>query len=369
VLLTTIGIGLTYSITAYLIDKKAAWLAAFLYSINGLIVEIATGRVTTDHIDAFFLFFIELAIFFSILFVRKRQWQWNLLAGLSIGAAILSKWLPALIVLPVWLLLVMDSRSFTLKQAAGHFIVLAAACILVFLPWQLYIHRAFPLESAWEAEFTVRHAREAIEGHAGSVFYFVNRMRINYGELIYLPLFWFTWKSLATPLQYRRLAVLLWFWIPVIFFTFMKTKMQGYILFTAPALFMMTAGFWNWLEEWRKTHRFKWLSVLILFLIIALPVRYSIERLKPFQKTGRNPEWVTDLKALNRLEPQGGILFNYRRPVEAMFYTNFTVYPGLPDRAVLDSLTGAGNRVFINNIDSIPPALRDVPGAALIRLN
>ena len=81
--------------------SKRYYLAAFFYSINGLIIELAAGRVATDHADTFFLFFVELAVFLTICFVQKKKTVYNLMAGVAIGAAVLSKWLPALIVLPV----------------------------------------------------------------------------------------------------------------------------------------------------------------------------------------------------------------------------------------------------------------------------
>ncbi|MCC6768002.1 MAG: glycosyltransferase family 39 protein [Bacteroidia bacterium] len=39
VVLSTIGIGLTFFIASYIFSKKLAWLAAFFFSINGLIIE------------------------------------------------------------------------------------------------------------------------------------------------------------------------------------------------------------------------------------------------------------------------------------------------------------------------------------------
>ncbi len=59
IVLTTTGILLMFFIGSYFINKKAGYLAAFLYSINGLIIELTAGRVATDHIDIFFLFFVQ----------------------------------------------------------------------------------------------------------------------------------------------------------------------------------------------------------------------------------------------------------------------------------------------------------------------
>ena len=42
-----------------------------------------------------------------------------------------------------------------------------------------------------------------------------------------------------------------------IFFSFAKTKMQGYILFTSPALFLMTSEFWFMLLDYKIKHKSK----------------------------------------------------------------------------------------------------------------
>ena len=188
ILLTTIGIWLTFLIGSYFLNKKVGYLSAFFYSINGLIIELTGGRVATDHIDIFFLFFIELAIVFSIIFSQKQKTIYTVFAGLSIGAAILSKWLPALIVLPIWLLIIIDSNNFKSKQIAFQFIILIIFCVLVFLPWQLYIFKTFPEEAKWEASFNLKHITEVLEKQTGPFYYYLNTIRINFGELIYIPL-------------------------------------------------------------------------------------------------------------------------------------------------------------------------------------
>ncbi|HDR68149.1 MAG TPA: glycosyltransferase family 39 protein, partial [Bacteroidaceae bacterium] len=104
IILTTLGIWVTFAIGWSLFNKRVGFIAAFLYSVHGLIIELTAGRVATDHIDVFFLFFIQLAVWLAIKFARDKKPLFNVLCGTSIGIAILSKWLPALIVLPIWLL-------------------------------------------------------------------------------------------------------------------------------------------------------------------------------------------------------------------------------------------------------------------------
>ncbi len=359
ILLSTAGIFFTYYIGKYFFDRKIGFLAAFFFSINGLIIEMMAGRVASDHPDTFFLFFVEAAIFFSILFIEKKNMIFNLLAGIFIGAAILSKWLPALIVLPIWGILAYSSGKFSLKYIAMQFVVLTTVCAAVFLPWQIYIFNAFPLEAKWESDFNFRHINEVIEGQVGPWHYYLDKIRISFNELIYLPLLWYIWKVYKNIHVWKSLALLIWILIPLIFFSFVATKMQGYILFTAPALFIITADFYDALVSYRKNQKHKWFITLVLLILIALPVRYSIERIKPFENTDRHPQWVRDLKALNINDEKNTILFNYDHPIEAMFYTDMTVYKELPEINILYELKEKGYKVLINDVGDIPQEIRD----------
>jgi 4-amino-4-deoxy-L-arabinose transferase len=365
ILLSTAGIWLAYYIGTFIGSKKIGFLTAFFFSINGLIIELTGGRVATDHIDVFFLFFVELAVACSILFVQRKRAVFNVLAGISLGAAILSKWLPALIVIPIWLLLVQNDGKFKSRDIITHCIILFATSLVIFLPWQVYIHRSFPMEAAWEAEFNVRHFTEVIEGRTGPFYYFFDRIRINYGELIYLPLLWYLWKTFINLKDKKRLAVTLWFIIPLLFFSAAKTKMQGYLLFTSPALFLMTAEFYFQMLEYKKKGRIKWLFTLIMVLLIVLPVRYMVERVKPLGTEERKPQWVTRLKELNEQEIVNGVLLNYGNPVEAMFYTSLVVYPHLPSQEVLVELIEKGYTVIVNDKGHVPEEIRRMEGITL----
>ena len=334
ILLSTIGIGLIFYIGKYFFSEKTGLLAAFFFSINGLIIEMAGGRFATDHIDIFFMFFIELAVFLTICFVKHKKPAYNVLIGVAIGFAILTKWLTALIVLPIWVLIIWQSGQFKFLEAVKYFAIMVLVCISVFLPWQIYIFKVFPIEASWESHYNMKHITEYLDDHKKPLYYFFNQIRINYGELIYLPLAWFTWEIFKNKRK-NWWAIGIWIFIPLIFFTIVKTKMQAYILFIAPALFLITAEFWNVLSSAEKNGYKKWFYNFILFLLIALPIRYSIERIKPFDNSERKPKYVDNLKKLNERNISRGVLFNYPKPIEAMFYTDLTVYPNLPETKII----------------------------------
>jgi 4-amino-4-deoxy-L-arabinose transferase len=138
--------------------------------------------------------------------------------------------------------------------------------------------------------------------------------------------------------------------------------MQAYLLFTSPALFLITADFFMTISDYKMQLKWKWLINIVLIFLIALPVRYSFERIKPFSKIERNPEWVANLKELSKDVNEKVVLFNYANPVDAMFYTDMTVYPQLPDKETIKRLIRDGYTVVINDEGQLPEELLMIDG-------
>ncbi|MDI9319124.1 MAG: glycosyltransferase family 39 protein [Phycisphaerales bacterium] len=368
VLSSTISIWLVYLIGKYFFNQRVAFLAAFFFAVNGLVIEIAGARVATDHPDTLFLFFILLAVFFTVLFCAQEKYKFNIGVGISLGAALLTKWLPALIVVPIWLLLVADTHKFSKKQIALQLFVLLSVAMIIFLPWQFYIQAHFPQEAAWERHYNTRHFFEALEGHGAEWYYYLNRIRIDYGELIYLPLIWILYQFATHRKDFKLWAIILWFAAPIIFFSIAATKMNGYIMIAAPALFIVSAAFYYYLKDVKVNSKIKWLKQTILLLMIGLSVRYCIERVKPFEPTDVNYNWVFDLEKWNQKNNSKAVLFGYHAPLEAMFYTHAIVYEQVPSANTIVEIQQLDYEVFIQESASISPKIRALKGVRFIQL-
>jgi len=97
-----------------------------------------------------------------------------------------------------------------------------------------------------------------------------------------------------------------------------------------------------------------------------LPLRYTVERMKIRPTYDRNPPWARALRALPaRLGPGPVVLFHLDRPLEAMFYTPYIAYEGLPTASQASRLREAGYRVVVLDAGTAPPWLRNVPGIEL----
>ncbi|RYE16570.1 MAG: phospholipid carrier-dependent glycosyltransferase, partial [Sphingobacteriales bacterium] len=151
------GIKLMYDIALYYYNRNTAFIAAFLFTIQGTIIDLAAGRWATDHIDTAFLFFTLASIWFTIRYLKSDKTGNNIAAGLMMGCAIFTKWLPALIILPVWVLLIADAQKTIKLKTLIQLVVFLVSATVVVLPWQLYIRRYFPAEAAIEFGHMGRH--------------------------------------------------------------------------------------------------------------------------------------------------------------------------------------------------------------------
>ncbi len=196
ILLTTFAIWFVYSIGKMWYGREVGFLAAILASIHGLIIELAAGRASTDCVDAVCYSCVTFAVWLSIKAVQRRSLILHVLLGATIGLGILTKWLPALITLPIWAV-----QAYPVFRSQWGKLLVCAACVLVSivliaLPWQLYIFYAFPIEARWEWIYNNRHFFHALEGHEGNFFYHFDHLRMKYGEFIYLAIIWATWEGL-----------------------------------------------------------------------------------------------------------------------------------------------------------------------------
>jgi 4-amino-4-deoxy-L-arabinose transferase len=349
IVLSTFGIWLTHDLGKRMYSISVGFFSAFLFAIHGLILEIGSGRVATDHVDLFFLVFILLAVWSAKVYSTNKTIYWNLLCGFAIGLAILTKWLPALVVLPVWLLFQIKEEGWNVKTIFIRFLPLLFVIILVSVPWQLYIQHMFPLEYAWESSFNMKHITQTLENRGGEFYYHFDKMRMTYGEIVYIPFIWFVFITLKSK-KIDNWALLVWLIIPYIFFSIAKTKMQGYTLFTAPSLLLICAVFWLHLKKLYSEGKYRWGIVLLMAGLVALPIRFSIERIKPLSNN-KSPQWVTNIKQFNEQidHNKKNLIFNVSRPIDVMFYSNVSAFEDIPTHYILDSLSNEGYEIYINS--------------------
>jgi 4-amino-4-deoxy-L-arabinose transferase len=358
IIFSSIGIFLTYYIAKQFYNEKVGLLASFFYAINGVLIELATGRNPTDHPEILFVFFVELGIFLSVYYLKHHSWFVISLVGIAAGCALLTKWMPGLTIVGFLFILILNKESW--KQAVGKCALVILIAIALAAPWQIYIFSAFPKEAAWESYFNYLHILKPLEGHTGSVFYHFALIPRIFGQLSPIAILMFFYTFYNKKYTVETIALTFWFLVPYLFFTFVATKMQGYVMMSAPAIFIIVAwAFWS-VKDNLKDSSYRILKIIFLILLIVLPIRTSIERNKPFTKSDRNEAWAVRLRELNLQIPQSNaIVFNVSHNIEAMFYCNFTAYPFIPTKEQIILASEKGYSVFIMDSPSIPSELRN----------
>jgi len=341
-----------WSLSRKWFGREVGFVASVLFSFNGLIIELASGRGATDHPDIFFMFFVLLAVFLAQKYAESRNLYINILCGIAIGAAVLCKWLPGLIVMPIWLILTSYGDPKEWRKLAPSFLLLIATTALVALPWQVYIHSWFPDEAAWEASMNRRHLTQVIEERGGGLLYHLWNLGRMLGELVYIPFAMFLYFFGL----YRRNKVfqvtLIWAIIPLLFFSLVQTKMQAYLLFSFPAYFLMIAWSFMWLYHRSKRSKQGKLIIVLASLFLVLPARLCIERMKIMDHRERKPNYIEQIEDLKRL-PRNTVIVDHPQAIQVMFFTDLVAYDYLPTPEKINDLIEMGYDVVVHDKSSL----------------
>ncbi len=368
-ILSLLGIYLTFLIASALFDKKTALLAAFFHAINGMIIELAGGRVSSDHVETFFIGFVELGIFFSMIYTQRSGRSAPVIwIGLFTGLAFLSKWYPAFLVYLVWIAGAIFAGNISARKLMKHVLLALAVTAGVVLPYLVYIIQAFPGEASWTIKRFLLFYGDTVETHGAPAYYYLHKIGRLFGELIYIPLAFSGYQIIRNKAGWAIKWLSVWWILPVVIFSLAETKRMTYLVIAAPAFFILLSRYWHYFYAQRPFVRYKWVLNGLLLLLLALPVRYGLERVKPFDKRIRNPVWTKELKKLSP-DPSGKVvLFNVEHHIEAMFYTGYTVYDFIPPVGDILRLQKQGYRIMINDKGDLKNDYFEIENLEIIKL-
>jgi 4-amino-4-deoxy-L-arabinose transferase len=366
IVFSTIAVLVTFGIGRVLFSPGVGLVAACFHAFNGLAVDLAAGRRTSDHVDTLLILIVEAGILAALVTRRRHPTVAGAAVGLACGLACLTKSLPGLLVLPLWIVVQWQyGRTRVLRE------VLVAACValLVAAPWAIYCSVAFPQEWAHESTYAWRHVTEVLENQGGPPWAYVADLPRFFGELVYVPLAMAIASLFKGDAGPARRAMLLWMAVPYALFSLMATKMPAYVMLAAPALFLIQADVWLNLNNRRATET-GWRRALLtaaLFVLALLPARHLLSPSGPLEDRERHPEWVQDLRALNStIGVERAVVFNLQTPIEAMFYTPYVAYAHVPTDDEVRSLQGKGYRIYVYQprTNDHPPSVRRIGSTA-----
>lgn len=343
-LLSLCAIYLTFRIGALLFSKKTGLIAAFLYAVNGKLIELAAGCDSSDHIETCHVVLFEVAVYGIIRYWEKPTVPRAAFIGLFTGLTFLSKWTPAVFIPAIWLIGSVWQKTKLSRLIAGG-LTLGLVAAAVALPWAWHIAHAFSRES--REIFTIMSTanKRVIEGHTGEWYFYLDRARIIFGEIVYLPMIAGLWR-ISRKKRFTGLSLIfVWIALPMLLFSTAATKRDTYLMILAPAFFLLIA---YWVRVLRIRFRRPW-GIVLAVLLLLLPLRYGVERSKLFMGRLRAPEWMTDVQKIRRAlpgPPEKTVVFGFDHHLELMFHTGVTAYPQRPDDATVQQLKQEGYAVW-----------------------
>lgn len=342
----------TYKIGKLIFNPTIGYFAAFLLCFAQYQIELISGAMGMDHNDMAFLFYVTLSIWAFFEYYQSLSLKWVLLIGLFSGMAILCKWLTGLLVYLGWVIyLLANWQNKSFRHFIKDFFLAISTTIIVALPWQIYIDRAFPLESAHERAFNWKHIFENIEGHKGSIFYYLLKMDFHYGNYVYLLLV----LGILIILKNCSLRqLLLMIYVATIYFFFsiiVKSKLPSYVYVISPLVYLIIGLAIYHISRIKAIYQsIISLSLLFIVAIITLqPMRLYENHLKANVETEIERHNTAIYQELNDLVPSDYVVFNCKEfdDTEAMFYSNRNVYQWYLNEEEYHKLKTKGQKIAV----------------------
>lgn len=358
------GILLTYAIGRRVTSRDAAALAALLHAINPLLIRLAVGQTSVDHVDALLVVLVQVGVWLALRWIDRPTLARLSAVAVVCGLALMTKWLPGLLAAPVMVVLG-SRRPGWLRSAAAAAAVCGGAWLMA-QPWEQFAARAYPQEHAHERAYNWRHLWEPLEGHQRSSLFQLVELHRNCGELVLLPMAWLLYVTLRRW-RAQRAALLAWWLLPLLLFSLVATQRSNYMAIAIPALCLTAAQCWTWIRRTAALRKLRGFRLALLVLLLAAPIKDAATFVNLTRVHARRAVWAEELKAqLVDIHGPRAVLFGTDWPIEAMYYGDVTAYAGIPDGATAAALVQRGYRVYVIDSAELPPALRTTPGIRVI---
>lgn len=364
-------------------NEYTALAAALMMCFCNYQLELISGFNGTDHNDVAFGFYVLGSIYFYARYTEDKRLLFALLTGLCAGLAVMNKWLTGMIIFMAWgVNILLRIKDKGVRNEIAHLALAIAICVVVFLPWQLYILHTFPEVARYEYAYNTRHITEVIEDHKGSVFFYLAKFPLYYGIAGSLLIPVGLWQLFATARKdsFKKTALInttvLIFTVLMLFFSVVvKTKWVPYAFAVAPIGLIFAAAGLSFVTEKLKLNKGLSIAVLVPTLIFILRP-WDIAKAHSANDSSRlarihNAQVYKDVK--QTLPNNISLVLNTKNfdDLDLMFYHNdITAYSWCLNDHVLDSLKQANIPIGIymdHGQYTIPPSLSLYKNVFVIR--
>lgn len=337
---------LLYGIGKNLTSAKVGYYMGVLAVFNFVLLELTAGQLHTDHNDVAAVFYITASIWSWSHYQKSKQLKWALLMGLFAGIAVLNKSLVGMMVFGLFFF----SMDFKFKKSWYTLIGAGIISLAVFMPWELFIKQAYPLESAFESTTRFKHITEVIEGHKESWYYYFEQLFKHYSifgfALLALPGM-FIAVFLSNLNTKPKGAIFLIIALVLTFYTIAQTKMPVFTFILAPFFFYFMA---LTLDRIDALIRNKVVFGIILFVFLFLGFQHHMIYQAHQPNDFRNARTARALWYANNANKWSGKTIVYNVPKfehnTVMFFTDAVAYPWKPKEEDLKKAAENGYTIY-----------------------
>lgn len=372
-------------------NKRVGYISALLFGVAFFPLELVSGFYASEHNDIAFIFYVTASIWAYIEYERTKNKSWLILIGLFSGCAVLVKWLVGLLVFFPWGITILTSifkKQVKLKAFLPMLISLGV-CLIIFLPWQIYIHYKFPSEALYEAEYNVRHFTEAIEGHQGSWYYYFDEgLKMMYGSADLIPYFLLlsiVLLIMTTKNIKHKILIVTSVGVVYLFYSFATTKMVAFVAIVTPLVFIAIADFFDTILTWTGEKLKKAWIENTLFIILTLTVSYNFLNLskieanhtfKNYPENTFRAKMLNEMKVNSEVKEQLGtgkyVVFYEKKHFEnisMMLFTGYIVYAEIPSQEDIELVLQKDYIPVIIDSPKIPVEIRSNSKCRIIELS
>jgi len=374
-----------YKIGVIIFNKKVAFYGALIFAVASYPLELLVGKYATDHNDIAFLFYTTASFWAWFEYQKKKNLRWVILIGVFSGCAVLVKWLMGLLAFIIWgvIKVITDKRQLFILGSYKPIFFSFIISVIIFLPWQIYILQAFPVEAYHEFTYNSRHLYEVIEGHDGDwSFHFLKGLKKLYGDsnlmLLILALSVMLTIIKLKNIKFKLFIVLLFSFV-YLFFSLVQTKMISYPIVVFPFVCLAVGFLIYFIVEQFSFIRFKpFIATSIVVLVCLTSFNFDILYHNHIKNRNSNQEnLIGEFKELkmiellqNHLKEEDYILFNNAITpygyIPTMFYTDYESYGVIPSKKQIKLLKERGIKIACLHTKDLPAYILEDKSIKLI---
>jgi len=322
-----LSVWLTFLIGRRLFDDRVGLIGAFLHAVHGMLLRFGGGITSSDHVDQLFTLLFACGIYSYIIYFNCRKKRYLILVGIIAGLAFLTKWVMALflvLIIAVLHLFVVERFSNYVRDG----ILVLSAMVVIAAPWIIYLFVHQPIEIKLVFGDFLTRTDEVFEGHSGGPLFYLEQIISQFRAATLVPLLWLIMVAWRKRSQ-SQLLLAVWIFLPILLLSLLTTKRGTYLLMSAPAYFLLTGYFLRWFMLRFRSSKKHWVITGVYILLLGLPVHYTIEQVKPFERRFYLPEWRIEMRRqITWFERLGEkvVLSGHPHAMDAMFYYDVLAY-------------------------------------------